>query len=368
MTRSSAGSPSAARHDLEEQRDHLLASLDDLDAEFEAGDLDADDYHTLRADYTARAAAVIRALDGDVPPDDAVADRTGAADTDEAAPGTRRWLRVAAWTAGVAVLSVLAGVLIAQTSGSRGSTGAGSGDIRQTSRVLLFEAGEAAAAGDLDTAIERYDEVLEVEPANVEAFTYRGWARWQQGDAAAAADDLAEAVAIDGAYPDARVFSAVVAVNQGEADEAAGHLVAFAALDPPPLMVDLVAQGRVRERTVELFGEQGRVTDALAFMDELIEADPDDAAVRAYRGWVLARSSVDAPELAEPAEGHLLAAVELDPDLPDSYVYLAFLYNFLERDDEARAQLARYDELVGGDPPAHLEQLIVAQGLREVLG
>ena len=52
-------------HELEEQRDHLLASLDDLDAEYEAGDLDDDDYRTLRADYTARAAAVIRAIDGD---------------------------------------------------------------------------------------------------------------------------------------------------------------------------------------------------------------------------------------------------------------------------------------------------------------
>ena len=162
----------------------------------------------------------------------------------------------------------------------------------------------------LVVAIDRYDEVLEVEPANVEAFTYRGWARWQQGDADSAADDLAEAVAIDEAYPDARVFSAVVAVNQGLVDDAAGHLVVFAALDPPPIMVDLVAQGRVRERTVELYGEQGRVTDALAFMDELIEADPDDGAVRAYRGWVLARSSVDAPDLAEPAEGHLLAAIQ----------------------------------------------------------
>ncbi|MDH3706296.1 MAG: tetratricopeptide repeat protein [Acidimicrobiia bacterium] len=348
--------------ELEEQRDHLLASLDDLDEEYAAGDLDDDDYRTLRADYTARAAAVIRALDdGDAaaPASDPVPDH------DEG--NGRRWARAAAWTAGVAVLSVLAGVLIAQASGSRGSTGVGSGDIRQSSRVLLFEAGEAAATGDLDKAIERYDEVLEVEPANVEAFTYRGWSRWQQGDAEAAADDLAEAVAIDGDYPDARVFSAVVAVNEGRVDEAAEHLVVFTTLDPSPIMTDLVAQARVRERTVELYGEQGRVADALVFMDELIEVDPDDAAVRAYRGWVLARSSVDAPELAEGAEQHLLAAIELDSALPDSYVYLAFLYNFLERDDDGREQLARYDALVGPDAPAHLDQLIVAQGLREAL-
>ena len=47
---------------LEEERDFLLASLDDLERERAAGDVDDHDYRTLRADYTARAAAVLRAL------------------------------------------------------------------------------------------------------------------------------------------------------------------------------------------------------------------------------------------------------------------------------------------------------------------
>ncbi|MGI9602078.1 MAG: tetratricopeptide repeat protein [Acidimicrobiales bacterium] len=343
--------------ELDEERRHLLRSLDDLDAEYEAGDLDEADYQTLRDDYTARAAAVLRAADADGEEPEPASDE----------PPTRSWGRVVLWSVGVLALGVVAGVLIAQASGSRGAGEVGSGDIRQNSRVLLFDAGEMAAAGDLDAAIERYDEVLEIEPANVEAFTYRGWLRWQQGDPEAASDDLAEAVAIDGEYPDARVFSAVVAVNQGEADDAAEHLVVFAAVEPPALMRQLVADGRLRERTTELYGEQGRITDALAFLDELIEADPDDPAPRAYRGWILARASVDAPELAEGAETHLLAAIEIDPDYPDSYVYLAFLYNSLDRRDEARRQLARYDELTVGEPPAHLEELVEAQGLRQAL-
>src|SRR5690606_37957028 len=40
---------------LEEQRDFLLRSLDDLEREREAGDLDDDDYQALKDDYTARA-------------------------------------------------------------------------------------------------------------------------------------------------------------------------------------------------------------------------------------------------------------------------------------------------------------------------
>lgn len=342
---------------LEDERDHLLASLDDLEAEYAAGDLDETDYRLLRDDYTARAAATIRAVE------------SGEERRRDEKP-SRSWARIVVWSVGVGVVSVVAGVLIAQASGSRGATGVGSGEIRQTSRVLLFEAGDAAAAGDLDTAIDRYSEVIEIEPANVEAFTYRGWSQWQRGDAAAAADDLAEAVAIDPDYPDARVFSAVVALNAGPVDEAAGHLVHFAGLETPALMRDLVANGRVRERTAERFGDEGRAADALAFLDELIAEDPDDAALLAYRGWILARTAVDAPELAAGAEQYLRDAEAAAPTFPDTYVYLAFLYNFLDRQDEARDALGHYDDLVADDPdgpPAHLEELIEAQDLRAAL-
>src|SRR4051794_18690615 len=41
---------------LEEQRDFLLGSLRDLDAEHDAGDVDEADYLALKDDYTARAA------------------------------------------------------------------------------------------------------------------------------------------------------------------------------------------------------------------------------------------------------------------------------------------------------------------------
>lgn len=44
----------------DEEREFLLRSLRDLDAEFAAGDIDEADYHTLRDDYTARAAALLR--------------------------------------------------------------------------------------------------------------------------------------------------------------------------------------------------------------------------------------------------------------------------------------------------------------------
>jgi hypothetical protein len=68
---SKSASPSARRRDLdpdalaalEEERDFLLRSLEDLEREYAAGDVDDSDFEELKDDYTARAAAVIRAIE-----------------------------------------------------------------------------------------------------------------------------------------------------------------------------------------------------------------------------------------------------------------------------------------------------------------
>ncbi len=49
---------------LEDERDHLLRSLDDLDAEHDAGDLTDEEYEGLRDEYTNRAAEVLKAIEG----------------------------------------------------------------------------------------------------------------------------------------------------------------------------------------------------------------------------------------------------------------------------------------------------------------
>jgi tetratricopeptide (TPR) repeat protein len=88
------------RSSLEAERDYLLRSLDDLDNERAAGNIDDATYERLHADYTARAAIVLRRLrDGlDIPM--------------PAAPkpnGARRWLPIAVvlvFAAGVALFLV----------------------------------------------------------------------------------------------------------------------------------------------------------------------------------------------------------------------------------------------------------------------
>src|ERR1044071_7059735 len=51
-----------SREQLDRERDFLLRSLDDLERERDKGTIDDESYERLHADYTARAAAVIRAL------------------------------------------------------------------------------------------------------------------------------------------------------------------------------------------------------------------------------------------------------------------------------------------------------------------
>ena len=60
-----SGAPTTPLDDVEHlqaERDFLLKSLDDLESERAAGGIDDESYRQLHDDYTARAAAVIRAL------------------------------------------------------------------------------------------------------------------------------------------------------------------------------------------------------------------------------------------------------------------------------------------------------------------
>ena len=78
---------------LEEERDFLFRSLRDLDAERTAGDIDDEDYQSLRDDYTVRAAEVVRRLAAidEAPVLDAVA--VGADPPSDQGHGTRRTRR-----------------------------------------------------------------------------------------------------------------------------------------------------------------------------------------------------------------------------------------------------------------------------------
>ena len=104
------------RRELEDERDFLMRSLDDLELEHESGGIDEESYAELHDDYTARAAAVIRTLrDGvDVTP------------APPARSPTRTRRRVVLVSA-VVVFAIAAGTSLAYALGARlpGQTASG---------------------------------------------------------------------------------------------------------------------------------------------------------------------------------------------------------------------------------------------------
>jgi len=212
---------------LEEERDFLLRSLEDLEREHAAGDVDDSDFEELKDDYTARAAAVIRAIE----------DRTAAV---KSLRPQRNWQRTALGLVLVGALAVGASWLVFRNAGTRAPGQGLTGDIRQDSSNLILQAqgltGQAQAslqAGDstkalkqFESAVQAYDKALEISPENVQAMTYRGWvlhtiALSSEPSVAAdldrqALEYLDEAIAIDPLYSDARVFRAILERNAGD--------------------------------------------------------------------------------------------------------------------------------------------------------
>jgi tetratricopeptide (TPR) repeat protein len=206
---------------LEEERDFLLRSLDDLEREHDAGDVDEHDYATLKDDYTARAARAIRSIEAH-----------GA--TVAAATPPRSIPRLLTVAAGVVLFAVLAGVVVAQASGRRDSGDELTGNIRETTRTQLDRALVAASEQRYDEAIEIYDGMLEEQPRHAEALAYKGWFQFLSGDEGAGVVTLIDAVEADPELPDPHAFLAVAFYRLGRPETALRELDRLDQLDPPP--------------------------------------------------------------------------------------------------------------------------------------
>lgn len=216
-----APDPHDARRDAEEhesleaERDFLLRSLDDLEANRAAGDMDDETYERLHADYTARAAAVIRTL------------RDGI-DTRPATPRTSPRRRVAV-IAGLLVFAIAASVALAAGLGARlpGQTVTGNNQSKGTSsREASFKQAIAARPNDPQThlayaryllgvqkyaeAIKQYDATARLDPKNAEARAYGAWIVFLANLPDAALTRVNQALAVDPNYPDAHFFKGII--------------------------------------------------------------------------------------------------------------------------------------------------------------
>jgi cytochrome c-type biogenesis protein CcmH/NrfG len=173
-----------SREALEDERDFLLKSLDDLEAERESGGIDDESYAQLHDDYTARAAATIRAL------------RDGVDARPEPAPAVPRRRRLAI-IAGVVVFALIAGGALAAALGARlpGQTSSGNSQDEATIKALgvkietaqnkvnaspndydlRLQLAEAYAENnDLPTALKQWDAAISIDPNRPEAHALAG--------------------------------------------------------------------------------------------------------------------------------------------------------------------------------------------------
>ncbi len=229
--------------ELEEERRFLFRSLDDLEREHDAGDVDDTDYETLKDGYTVRAAGVLREIE------------SGRSRLAPKPP--RRWGRLIGVTAGVLALAVGIGFVLASAFGERGAgdeiTGFNPGN---DARVVLASARDASNTGDFALANALFGRVVQMERErgvdNVEAITYFGWtlalqARRESEDVAtddridAARLALSQAIQIDPDYADPNCFLAIIEYAfLGNADAALPYVEVCESSNPPADIADLI--------------------------------------------------------------------------------------------------------------------------------
>lgn len=216
---------------LEEERRFLLRSLADLEREYEAGDVDDVDYRELKDGYTVRAATTLRAIE----------------DGRSALPPRppANWPRRIGAGAFVLLLIGIVWWALSASSAQRLPGQELSGlDPRDERQVVLAEA-RSVQASQPAAAAALYQQVLDAEPDNVEALTYRGWTLTLSAIGETDTDVitatlresvelLTTAIDLDPAYPDPHCFLGIV---QGRfldrPDAALPYLDTCLELNPP---------------------------------------------------------------------------------------------------------------------------------------
>jgi cytochrome c-type biogenesis protein CcmH/NrfG len=202
------------RRQLEDERDFLMQSLDDLELERESGGIDDESYAELHDDYTARTAAVIRTLRDGV-------DVTPA----PAPPSKERIRRRVLLVAGVVVFAVLAGVSLAYALGARlpGQTSSGNSAAAPTT---TNPAGRALA-----NRISDLEKQVNAKPDDFDLRLQLSRAYEENGDLNNALKQSDDAITIDANRPDGHANAArllYIASEQVPDKNAQAQLVAQA--------------------------------------------------------------------------------------------------------------------------------------------
>jgi len=266
---------------LIDERDFCLRSLRDLEAERDAGDLDPDDYATLKDAYTARAAAALRALAGEDPQPEGLdtqltlplmgdggAPQTGirqngTGQTGPREPGARArrpraagpgparparpWRRRIVIAGAVAVITAGACWAVVASSATRlpGQEITGKSLAAQDEEKYLQQASDAASKGQLVDAVKDYQKILSSNPTDPNALTGEGWLLAQTGEPALLKQGLTllgSAETSDPTYAPARVYRGLALLSEDDYTDAIPEFQWYLAHNPDPSSVAQVRQ------------------------------------------------------------------------------------------------------------------------------
>jgi len=320
----------AALAALEDERDFLLASLDDLERERAAGDIDDADYRTLRDDYTVRAAEVLRAIEGG---------REAPVSARPPSSTKRRVLTIG----GLVLVALVAGVLVMQSSGRRGSSGLTGLDVAAASS-RIDDCQVLEQEGDPDAALGCYSDILSSLPGNVGALTFRGWLQIREFEAEAGLEDLDAAIQLAPDETAPYVFRASGRSRAGDPPGAVADLASFYGNEPGPEERGLADQfaPTIVEAALDvcIAGDVTRsipAVEVLQCYQDVLAVDAGNATASVYLGWLLGRTGADDEALAL-----LDAGLRTDPQLTAGYVFRAAVRAHVGDVDGARADLDRF--------------------------
>jgi tetratricopeptide (TPR) repeat protein len=206
------------------EREFLLRSLDDLESEHAAGNVDDETYARLHADYTARAANAMR--------DDEPARH-------DRSPKGRRFLVIG----GLVAFALVAAVALAVTVGARLPGDPVTGRAREGDTVSAADRERALVAAarrqpddagaqlalarfrlgrrDAAGALEAFRAAATLAPTDPEPYAYSGWIIRLQGYPDQGLQLLDKALSVDPGYPDAHFFRGFILLRDKKEPERA---------------------------------------------------------------------------------------------------------------------------------------------------
>ena len=216
---------------VENEKYFLIKSLNDLDDELARGDISQKDYLQLTRRYKRRLITLnIKKASSSQKP--------------KLQNTTKTWLTVAFLVA----VAVVSGLAIANFSGERSASETLTGSIRKSTVTKLQEAQQLLSDSKTwPQAIEIYEEVLEDQPSNVEAITYRAWLSYRQGAASEPLiEEWNEVRLLNPEFADAIVFLTIALSDEDRFSEALSQLKELKEIEvTPQLQSVLDSQGLI---------------------------------------------------------------------------------------------------------------------------